>query len=1409
MLSAIFICSVNVALATNTSTHTSLVQTDSIDMPDVLDGRVEAVAVVGSRVIVGGTFTQVQGLDGTVYDQPYLFAFDQGTGIFDAAFDPILNRPVLALASSRDNQSVFVGGSFTTVNGQKNRKGFTKLRLNGDRTSNFAGRTNGVVKDMIVDEDIVYIVGRFTKVGATLVEHFAAVDGTTGQALPAVNSVFAGEYSTSVVKGSLSVDDIDLTPDGATAVIVGNFSSIDGQARSRLAVFDLSGPVATLSSWNTAVYAVDCPSTRFPQYIKGLDVSPDGSYFVTGSSGFWEVGEPACDTVVRFELDSTDSNVQPTWFAHTGGDSVYEVAISGEAVYAGGHFRRFNNEFSADGNNVAGRGSVTRLGMVALDPLNGLPLDWRADRSPRGVGTFELLVDDGGLWIGDDTEFINGKFHGRLKYLPLDTEETVDRSERTALPTTLFRTNRSTGSLQALSFDGANLGTPINLSSAGWDVASGAVVLGRQLFYGSTDTSVYSLPISSDSVGTRLTVDLNGLTSDEFPIDQIGGMYFDHDRGRLYYTIMDDSRLFFRHFTPATPIFGDRQFEIADPAAVPWADVRGMDRIADQLYFGHRDGYLYRVTMDEAVPVSGTTIAISGPAIDGQNWANGALAFFADGEFTLPSTPVSTILSPTKSEMLKASEVTAISGQAFSDAGINRVDVALRNTDTGDWLHSDGTYGKFQWLDTTLDEPGQTRTDWHLNVQLPVGPWSILARARDQNGVLQEDRPSTRFLVNHWASLNDGLSNVGIASAGIGTDGSFWGANLSAFAYRRAGINGDWQSIAANVPNAKLIHVDAQRFDQALATDTEGRIYKYNGTSWAAIPGTLVYPSIGADGSMWGVNQFGWVYRRSSSANAWTRIPGPSMAKVDALNLETAVAIDRNGQVYHFEGTAWQTVQAEPMTAISYGNDGSLWGINMKSEAVRALSAGNPWEVFFAGFPLTDIDAQDYYRALGITDKQRVFLASEPNAAGPKDTQAPTVNIVSPNDGSVSTASTLNLVAQSTDNVGVTGAGVAIQDISTGLWLAPGNGALSPTRQFFAASVTLIDVTTANITFDMSLNPGGSYRAIIIAGDDAGNLSAEATVTFETAQAVVPAGNVVMNGSFEDVAWSGATHTSPTGWVLGGTALAGGLHRNPARATDGSQYVVFGGWGTRVGASLSQQVAVKVGTRYRLTYDLRATRSDQTVRVEVFDQVGDIIYSDDTTTTAGQLNRFSHEFDATADTVTLRFTHTDGAGGDADFDNVKLVQSLVANGSFENVLWSGARHEQPANWVLGGKPLSGGLHRNVLRATDGQQYMVFGGWGATTGASLSQTVPVIPGQDYSILYDLSSAWGTSEQTVRVEVFVLGGGLLMSSDSSVQTSDIRSFEHEFTATSDAVIVNFTHTQGTLGDADFDNVRVYER
>src|SRR5204863_4550313 len=142
----------------------------------------------------------------------------------------------------------------------------------------------------------------------------------------------------------------------------------------------------------------------FDGYLRGVQFSPDGSYFVVvDTGGYHNSTFELCDIAARFETSATGSDVQPTWADYTGTDSLYSVAVTGTAVYVGGHQRWMNNP---QGHEDAGPGAVARPGIAAIDPVSGKATSWNPKRIPRGVGARALLATPQGLLVGSDTERI-------------------------------------------------------------------------------------------------------------------------------------------------------------------------------------------------------------------------------------------------------------------------------------------------------------------------------------------------------------------------------------------------------------------------------------------------------------------------------------------------------------------------------------------------------------------------------------------------------------------------------------------------------------------------------------------------------------------------------------------------------------------------------------------------------------------------------------------------------------------------------------------------------------------------------------------------------------------------------------------------------------------------------------------
>ncbi|MGK5554809.1 hypothetical protein ACSNOI_24650 [Actinomadura kijaniata] len=380
--------------------------------PHVLDGTVRAITVVGNKVVVGGNFTKVReaGSGRPTLARSNIFAFDKTTGKIDTAFAPKLNSTVYALQPG-DAGTVYAAGGFWEVGGA-HVGGLVRLALpTGQVVRTFKPNVGGgVVYDMKRHQNKIYIGGMFTKVRGAAKPVLARVDATSG----ALDANFKITPSAPRA-GSLKVYKMALNPQGTRLLINGTFTKVNGLRRVQIAMIDTGAATARPTTWATERYAAECNLKAFHTYMRGMDFSPDGSYFVVVTTGGPYGNTTLCDTAARWETNRTGGGQRPTWVNWTGGDTLLSTSVTGAAVYVGGHQRWHNNPL---GHDSAGPGAVSRPGIAALHPTTGKALSWNPTRT-RGHGVEALVATKDGLFVGSDTDELGREYHGKLGFFPL------------------------------------------------------------------------------------------------------------------------------------------------------------------------------------------------------------------------------------------------------------------------------------------------------------------------------------------------------------------------------------------------------------------------------------------------------------------------------------------------------------------------------------------------------------------------------------------------------------------------------------------------------------------------------------------------------------------------------------------------------------------------------------------------------------------------------------------------------------------------------------------------------------------------------------------------------------------------------------------------------------------------------
>ena len=550
--------------------------------PNILNGIVNGIATVGNEVVVGGTFTSVKSSDGTTLNRSELLAFNPTTGVVDTNFAPVFSGgEVTTVTAAPGGTAVFVGGKFQTVNGVTAKR-LVKINLSdGSINTTFQPKVSGSwVEDIQVLGNDLYVGGAFTSLGGQPRERFGAVDVNTGVADANVNIPFANKRD-----GTLRVAHFDISPDGTKLVATGTFLTAGGLDRAQIAMLDLTTTPVSVSSWESDALKPNC-NPKFDTYIRDVEFSPDGSYFVLGNTGAYTGGPAAgvlCDSVTRWDANATGPGQKPTWADYTGGDSITYVAVTGTAIYAGGHQRWMNNPNASD---ALGAGGIGRMGIAALDPINGMPFSWNPGRNPRGTGVWSLLSTSAGLWVGSDTAYIDGLYRNRLALMPVTGGETIPTWNSGSLPGTLD--SLGTTGLVSRSFDGTTVGSASTSTSVDWSHVRGAFMINGTLYTGQDNGQLLARSFDGTTFGAATSVALNGLTSSNFPIASLTGMAYVPSSGRLYYTVSGSSTLYYRYFEAENNLIGGQTFTAG---ALPSA-VTSMTIVGGNLYYTTAAGTL-------------------------------------------------------------------------------------------------------------------------------------------------------------------------------------------------------------------------------------------------------------------------------------------------------------------------------------------------------------------------------------------------------------------------------------------------------------------------------------------------------------------------------------------------------------------------------------------------------------------------------------------------------------------------------------------------------------------------------------------------------------------------------------------------------------------------------------------------
>jgi PKD repeat protein len=600
--------------------------------PNILDGTVYSVAKVGNMIVVGGQFSQVQNYNtSTTLTRVGVLAFDATTGKISTTFAPDALGIVYKVLPAADGTSVYVAGSFNSAAGQSMPGRLFKINVfTGVVDPTFTAPTiSGDIRDLELVGNHLFVSGKFTHINGVSQKALGTVFADTGKRDPYMANVFAGLHNTK--PGAVTnVLQISVNKQNTRLMAVGNFTTVDGFDRHQIVQLDISGASPVVSGWSTNLFKSAC-SANFETYMTDVEYSPNGQYFAVSTTGAYGgvsgsmAGTVGCDVVARFEGGS-DVLSAATWTAYTGGDTTWTVEVTDNVIYAGGHQRWQNNPGAGD--NV-GQGAVSREGIAALNPANGMPYSWNPTRA-RGVGVQDMLATSEGLYVGSDTELIGhtagNTYHARIAVLPLATGSTLPQLQTNTLPVDVYRVATAGSTLSKRNFTGTAVGTATNVATGpGWSTSTGAFMVNGVLYKTNTDGSLSRMTFNGTAYGTASAVNTADalVAQSDWHTDAKTITSLFYAEGRIYYTKSGVNALYRRGFEVESGVVGQQRFSTTT-TGINWSNVRGAFVAGGKLYFANTNNQLSSATWDQTVhaPVAGTTVLLSGA---GTGWTSRAM----------------------------------------------------------------------------------------------------------------------------------------------------------------------------------------------------------------------------------------------------------------------------------------------------------------------------------------------------------------------------------------------------------------------------------------------------------------------------------------------------------------------------------------------------------------------------------------------------------------------------------------------------------------------------------------------------------------------------------------------------------------------------------------------------------------
>jgi PKD repeat protein len=391
---------------------------DPLPTVQIDSGIVWAQKIVGNTVFAGGSFSNARpagAAPGTaLMPRSNILAYDIRTGVA-TSFAPQINGQVKSIEASPDGSTLYVGGTFTQVNGQTRYNIAAFNTQTGALSTTFKPAVGGsYVNAIVATGNAVYVGGLIGAGNGVTRKHLAAF--TTSGAL-------LGWAPTA----DLQIDAMVLTPAKDKLIVGGRFGMINGVVQRGLAALDLvNGALLPWEAPHTVVNGTSTGSGAGKAGIFGLTADANAVY----GTGWVFADKTVGNLEGIFSAEGGSGAIR--WIADCHGDH-YGVYSDGTNVYSTSHEHAcesaggMTQKTPAPGN-MRNASAVTAApkGTLSRSPwVNSIYADWSGWPAPAfvnwfpdwttgtasGQGQAGWTVTGNGTYlvIGGEFPFVNGQ----------------------------------------------------------------------------------------------------------------------------------------------------------------------------------------------------------------------------------------------------------------------------------------------------------------------------------------------------------------------------------------------------------------------------------------------------------------------------------------------------------------------------------------------------------------------------------------------------------------------------------------------------------------------------------------------------------------------------------------------------------------------------------------------------------------------------------------------------------------------------------------------------------------------------------------------------------------------------------------------------------------------------------------